>query len=276
MRLSLFYTTLLPSLFLLISPLLAVDITLRFSDNHPFPAMVQMQAQVCRDIPPGRCCQSRPMPPQGPMAAPYPFQNYRVAEFSHLQPMDIASTWIPQGDVGGCSGVPIATRPGPGYWKFPDNGNSPNIITGGSYLRLPTRLPQGPGQSAMLEAEGILGTLTGGGRWISNSATRNILQEAANAALGLKPGSKKRHWIQEHMLVAGVGVMRRSNWVEKRGIIKGEKGYLWAQPPGKGAQVLPDLITFNGTNYTVETPGGEVYKSEDGKVFDFSKPNGGL
>ena len=129
----------------------------------------------------------------------------------------------------------------------------------------------------MLEAEGILGTVTGGGKWVSQSAKANLLQQAANAALGLKPGSKKkRDRVYERMLAAGVGVMKRSEWVRKRGIIKGETGYLWAQPPGQNAHVWPDLIMVNGTNYTVETPGGDVYKSEDGTVFDFSKPNGGV
>ena len=43
---------------------------------------------------------------------------------------------------------------------------------------------------------------------------------------------------------------------------------MFAQPPP--GSVWPDLVVVNGTSYTEESAGSPIYRSEDGKVLDFS------
>ena len=175
------------------------------------------------------------------------FRNYRVARFEGLAILDIAAVWQPQGSTGGCSGTPRDTTIGPGNWRYPDVGDSDVTLTGGSYIKLPTSIPKG--QSApMLEAQGILGLITGGGKWVSKQAGSTLLQQAARAALLLAAGS------QGH---------------QRRGIRSKDKGVVFAQPPGES--VWPDLIMVNGTNYTEESVGSAVYRSEEGLVLNFTE-----
>lgn len=112
----------------------------------------------------------------------------------------------------------------------------------------------------MLEAQGILGLVTGGGGWVSKEASSGLLQQAANAALGLG-GSK-----------SGFGLRRRGEWMRRgelvrRGVVSKDKGVVFAQPPA-GVQ-WPDVVTFNGSEYTETSEGSPVYKSADGQTIDF-------
>ena len=125
------------------------------------------------------------------------------------------------------------------------------ILTGGSYIKLPTQLPKDPeARAPMLEAQGILGLITGGGQYVTNKAGNRLLQQAARAALALHGG--------------GSGGQRR----RRRGIRSKDKGVVFAQPPP--GSVWPDLVVVNETTFTEESTGSPIYRSEDGKVLDFS------
>ncbi|KAL8789024.1 MAG: hypothetical protein Q9195_007044 [Heterodermia aff. obscurata] len=231
----------------------AVSVTLRYADDHPNPHLMITMVQHCNNLRPGRCCQPRPLPMIPGLGNPNgPFRNFRVAEFTGLEPLDIASVWQPQGTTGGCSGVPRETNHGPGNWRYPADGNADVILTGGSYIKLPTQLPKDPSSRApMLEAQGILGLITGGGQYVTAKAGNSLLQQAARAALALHGG--------------GSGGQRRRR---RRGIRTKDKGVVFAQPPP--GNVWPDLVVVNGTSYTEESAGSSIYRSEDGKVLDFS------
>ena len=85
---------------------------------------------------------------------------------------------------------------------------------------------------------------------MSKHAGTGLLRQAADAAL--KMGGS-----------ASSGLRLR-----RRGIRSKDKGVVFAQPPA-GVQ-WPDLITFNGTEFRETSEGGAVYRSEDGRVLDFS------
>ena len=237
----------------------AVSVTLRYGDDHPNPDFVNTMAQRCNNLRPGRCCQPRligflgMVPRPGDNIDPNEgFRNFRVAEFTGLEPLDIASVWQPRGITGGCSGVPRETTHGPGNWRYPAEGSADVVLTGGSYIKLPTQLPKDPSSRApMLEAQGILGLITGGGQYVTAKAGNSLLQQAARAALALQGG--------------GSGGQRRR---VRRRIRSKDKGVVFAQPPP--GSVWPDLVVVNGTSYTEEGAGSPVYRSEDGKVLDFS------
>ncbi len=112
----------------------------------------------------------------------------------------------------------------------------------------------------MLEAQGILGLITGGGAWMSKQASSGLLQQAAQASLRLG-GSASGFGLRRR------GELMRREELMRRGVVSKDKGVVFAQPP-PGVQ-WPDVITFNGTDYTETSEGGSVYKSADGQTIDF-------
>ena len=102
----------------------------------------------------------------------------------------------------------------------------------------------------MLESQGILGLITGGGQYVTAKAGNTLLKEAARTALALRRSGNS-------------GQRRR-----RRGIRSKDKGVVFAQPPS--GSVWPDLVIFNGTSYIEESAGSPIYRSQDGKVLDFS------
>lgn len=172
--------------------------------------------------------------------------NYRVAQWVGLQVLDIAAVWQPQGTKVGCSGTPLDTTTGPGSWRYPAEGDSNTMITGASYIKLPLKFPTNE-EAPFLEAEGILGLITGGGKWVTKQAGSSLLQEAAKAALLGFGGSRTRR---------------------RRGIISKDEGYVLAQPPGEN--VWADLIVINGTEYKEESAGSPIYTSQGGLVLNFT------
>ena len=240
------FLLLLLSLFLIPIFSNAITVTLRLGDNPANPALANLlgngQSQTCNNLRPGRCCQGRPLPILPGL--PGGVRSYRIAQFTGLEPLDIAAVWQPQGTVGGCSNVPVATTAGPGNWRYPAAGNSEGLLSGASYIKLPHSIPADQ-KAPMLEAQGILGLITGGGQYVAKQAGNSLLAQAAQAALALHGGKNRR-----------------------RGIRSKDKGVVFAQPPP--VAVWPDLIMVNGKNYTEESIGSSKYVSEDGSVLDLS------
>ncbi|KAI4222089.1 MAG: hypothetical protein L6R36_006413 [Xanthoria steineri] len=206
--------------------------------------------QVCNDIPPGRCCQGRPLPNLPGLINPagQPDTNvFRIANWTGLIPLDIAAVWKPQGTNAGCRGTPAATRLGPGNWDHAVEQGSNDVIAGASYLRIPSVMPDDGVNSAWLEWQGILGMITGGGKWISKNAGSSLLQQAAREALRLKGGSPQRR---------------------RRGVRRGEPGVLLTQPPAGLA--WPDTIIFNGTTFKEKSPGSSIYLAKDGFMLNMT------
>ncbi|KAL8916480.1 MAG: hypothetical protein Q9172_006290 [Xanthocarpia lactea] len=216
--------------------------------------------QVCHGLPPGRCCAARPLDDvvvDGPDAGNLQpgHQPYNGAFMSGLIALDIAALWRPiaANNINGCAGVPFATRPGPGSWQFPSPGttDSGQLLSGASYIRLPTSIPMERAHAPMMAAQGILGLITGGGSWVASAASKNT-KDQINDVVAILAGG--RPW---------------SKLVRRRVIVKGKKGWVFAQPPP--GSVWPDLIMVNGTNFTVTgEEGSAVYRSEAGRVMDFT------
>ncbi|KAL8896236.1 MAG: hypothetical protein Q9207_007802 [Kuettlingeria erythrocarpa] len=211
-------------------------------------------AQICRNLRPGRCCQGRPLPSTlltrlgiGQRGSS---PHYAVALVTHLQPLDIAAVWEPdeRRPRRGCTNRPFATGVGPGSFHAPSlldgpAGNRP--VSGVSYIKLPLKIPTDKRASPMLAAQGILGLITGGGKYVDPRSKKSVQQKASDA-----------YRIFETTMVS------------RRGIISADKGLVFAQPPPDS--VWPDLIIVNGTNYTESSPGGSFYQSAEGLTIDFS------
>lgn len=105
-----------------------------------------------------------------------------------------------------------------------------------------------------MEAEGILGFVTGKDKWVSSKASSSV----ANRVNGLF----------RSMTLGGA----RKRRVLRRDIIGGERGQVFVQPPTKARAIWPDVIVINGTNYREEAPGSPVYKDRDGKTLDLTEP----
>ena len=101
-----------------------------------------------------------------------------------------------------------------------------------------------------MEAEGILGFVSGRNRWVTPKASKSIT-------------SRLDSWFS----CMGIGVRRPG---VKRNIISGEKGCVLVQAPAKAREVWPDIIVVNGSSYYGETPRSPIYRSVDGKVLDLS------
>ena len=104
-----------------------------------------------------------------------------------------------------------------------------NYFTGASYISVPAMVTDGGGgQSAWLQAEGVLGLVWGGGEWFAKG------------------------W-------SGPGATRRKR---RRGIVSEEKGTVYATAPR--SWVYPNSITVNGTEYTSGNTSALEYASADG------------
>ncbi|KAG7007896.1 hypothetical protein G7Y79_00008g025340 [Physcia stellaris] len=153
---------------LLLSFTSAVKVILSYGDEHINPAMAAMNSQTCNNLPPGICCQGRPIPAMlfaNPANPNSQWRDYRVAKFTGLETLHIAAVWWQPSDESGCSGTPLDSRPGGGNYRYPTQGSSDVTLTGASYVRLPDHIPKGQ-KAPMMEAQGILGLITGGGPYI--------------------------------------------------------------------------------------------------------------
>ena len=151
--------------------------------RYPTPAGADQptytpMSEFCNKLQPGRCCQSREA--EGTPAAQ--FRNYRVAYFHGLEALDIAAVWQAKGDTGGCFGRVAGSKNGPGTWRLPGAGNAGVILTGASYVRIPQSITAERASTPMREAQGILGLITGGTGWVSESASPKLRQQALSMA----------------------------------------------------------------------------------------------
>lgn len=119
-------------------------------------------------------------------------------------------------------------------------------LTGASYIRLPDSIPKDQ-NAPMMEAQGILGLITGGGNYIDKKAGGSLLQRMLSAQSGLQGGSIGGRW--------------------RRSIRSPNQGIVFAQPPPSA--VWPDVVFFNGTEYKQDHVGGSIYTNEAGQVLDF-------
>lgn len=269
----------LGSLLLLLSPppTHQVSITLSWQGQMDVfsydPVMNTYIDVICTNIQPGRCCKPARFTPN-----PYGFPRepqYRVAEITGLQPLDIASVWKPWNGQNGCAGIPGDTKVGPGNWYYPDQnaynhrwtyfranwnndeptgpGSNTDYISGASYISVPTKLPVNNEAAPWLEAEGIIGLAWGDGKWFSSKASAS-LQSSLLGTFFSRFGSQR--------------LMKREEW--KRGIRSPLKGEVFAQPPG--SYVWPDTIIINGTTYTENgsDDGNLTYVSATGQNFKMS------
>ncbi|KAL8684975.1 MAG: hypothetical protein Q9224_006032 [Gallowayella concinna] len=235
-------------LFLLLSlttSCLAVTVTLLTGNLPEDRGRNRIYQQICHNLRPGQCCRFRPFDfdhrPRG----------YREAEFTALEPLHIAAFW----KIGpGCTGVPLATQPGPGnflHWASSMNDIPPwEHISGASYIKLPVGPPR-DSDAPWMEAEGILGFVWGDGRWVSSKASKPIVDQVYSLFKSLSFGARKR------------GIVRRN-------FFSGKRGQVFAQPPAKASAVWPDMIVANGTNYREQASGSPVYRSDDGKLLDLT------
>ena len=115
-------------------------------------------------------------------------------------------------------------------------------LTGASYVKLPEFIPKGQ-TAPMMEAQGILGLITGGGNYIDKKVGGSLLQRMLAAQSGLQGGT----------------------W--RRSIRSPNHGVVFAQPPPSA--IWPDVVSFNGTEYKQDHVGGSIYTSEEGQVLDF-------
>ncbi|KAL8988480.1 MAG: hypothetical protein Q9169_008547, partial [Polycauliona sp. 2 TL-2023] len=118
----------LPSLLSLLSllplPTAAVSVSLHYGPNTQ-QTHRRAGVQTCRNLPPGRCCQGRPIPPDAinPFYVPPRHEDYAIAQWTGLAPLDIAAVWrasANNAENGACAGTPLATKVGPGDWRYPD------------------------------------------------------------------------------------------------------------------------------------------------------------
>ncbi|KAI4282431.1 MAG: hypothetical protein L6R38_002933 [Xanthoria sp. 2 TBL-2021] len=242
------------ALLLSLLPLLtrAVSVSLEYG-QFGTQTHTRVGVQVCRNLRPGRCCQGRPIPEDtvNPFYVPPPHEDYRVAQWTNLGPLDVASVWQAGANgEGGCSGMPLSTIGGPGSWRYPAIGipQSQVILTGASYIKLPQGQPKYV-DAPWLEAEGVFGLVTGGGEWVFKKASYPVTQQALN-------------W---RTLTYGISKRR------KRGVVAGEKGLVLAQPPPKANSVFVDLIVYDGKEYTAESEGSPIYRTQAGEILDFTK-----
>ena len=192
------------------APTHGVDVDLHYYSGH----IVR-----CIGIRPGVCCR-----------APGPdYPTYVVVH--NLLVNHIGVLWTARDGLGDCAGTPIRTQPGPGDFRSLHHTG----YSGVSYIRLPktTLRPDGT-TSAWLEAEGLLGLVTGYGHWFSSR---------------VKPGALP-------------GATRKS----RRGIIAGHRGTVYSGPPRWWK--YPDLVTVNGTDYHSMNTSELNYSSADGLVLN--------
>ncbi|KAI4195844.1 MAG: hypothetical protein LQ350_006958 [Teloschistes chrysophthalmus] len=209
--------------------------------------------QTCTNLRPGHCCRHHLPGFQGPSSGIYRFD----AGFTALRHLDIAAIW--KGGSGGCTGIPIATQPGPGVFgrQFISLGwgvRPEDYYAGMSYIRLSSDPPRDM-DVPWMEAEGILGFVAGGKRWVSPKAGPSVWDQVYSFLDSISVGARK-------------GKRR----IVGRGISGAEKGQVFVQPPSKTRWVWPDVVEVNGTSYREETPGSPLYRSDDERTLDFGAP----
>lgn len=179
------------TLLLLIALARAVDVML-LSDEGVDEVHEINTAQICNNLRPGRCCQGRPLPStllaRLGIRQRGPAPHYAVALVTHLQPFDIAAVWEP--DVRrphrGCTNRPFATGVGPGSFHAPSQLDGPAArrpISGASYIKLPTKIPLDRAASPMMAAQGILGLITGGGKYVDPRSPKSFQQKASDVSV---------------------------------------------------------------------------------------------
>ena len=152
-------------------PLLTYTVKVRLSygmDDDYLPNQGSMFfAEECSDLRPGKCCQA-----WSRWGIRFFRPHYPVAEWTGLESFDIAAVWQPRYGAGtsrsdqeGCGGVVAATKPGPGNWRYELNIFEIVKVSGASYFRVPQGQPKNK-EASWLEAQGILGLVTGGGEWL--------------------------------------------------------------------------------------------------------------
>lgn len=186
--------------------------------------------QICTNLLPGQCCQAIAAPIMNYFNPSYP----SVVVFTNLSPLHIAAVWARRGNIRACSGVPIATRPGPGNWRHQVTGDERAL--GASYITLPTTLPPGETEANWLSAEGVLGFVWGGGRWFVKGAE----------SLG-ESGTKK---------------------LKRRGMVRAEHGTVYAREPKRWKR--PDVLVVNGTRYVDAETVDLVYQSDQMQVLNLT------
>lgn len=261
------------TLLFLLTPAPSHQVNIRLSLNGPlpipsptslFPPLVSPSYElICNNIQPGRCCKATSLfiPGWNPPLL--------VAAITGMMPLDIAAVWKPQNGQGGCGGVPVDSRAGPGTWYYPDRNEANSrwaypdaredepvpgyvypFISGASYIRVPSGKPDTSATAPWLEAEGIIGLAWGDGKWFSDKVPSSL----ASSLLGASLGSQLPR-------------MKRSE-LGKRGIISFLKGRVFAQPPA--IPVWPDEVIINGTSYMEVGVGNLTYVSATGETVTMS------
>ena len=205
-------------LFSCLAPTHAVDVDLyHFSGQH----------QRCTAIRPGVCCVA-PVLHHPPGYATF-------AEIHNLLVSDIGILWEAQSGLAGCAGIPVRTQTGPGGVR----GLHYTGFSGASYIRLPRGAPPAADgtTSAWLDAEGLLGLVTGYGHWFSTRVKPGTL-----------PGTQRKR---------------------RRGVIAGQPGTVYSGPPRWWR--YPDLITANGTDFRSTNTSELIYKDELGMVLNVTE-----
>lgn len=209
---------------LALPPCTAVDVVIYNGDPDS-------GSQICRHLPPGICCR----------ALPATFQYYNnpfhpdYVMVSRLQPLDVGAIWTRRGRIGGCSGIPVATRHGPGSMGYTATGDERAL--GASYIRMPTALPPGEREANWLSAEGMLGLVWGGGKWFADGVSS-----------------------------AGSGGPRGGKRLARRGVIRGEVGMAYIRAPSRWR--WPDMVEINGTIHVDARTAEGLYQSSSGDVLN--------
>ena len=216
------------------------------------------RTEVCNNLIPGQCCVALG-PEDYPNSTafseyhgnPAITRSYPLAtRIKGLQITEIAAVWgvadasmPPRSVRAHCSGVPWKTMTGPGYfvvyaWDDPLallDDPPEQIVSGVSYIRLPTTVPTNAKTSLWLAAEGMLGLVWAGGRWLA-------------------PGVKN--------------VRLAQGGISKRGIRSSLKGTAYARSPLMWR--YPDVIVLNGTNYRSTNTSTPFYQTADGQTLDLA------
>ena len=231
-------------LLLLLRPVFSVQVTISLSlwadwmaipdeSSSSMPEVGVLEIIVCHDILPGVCCR-QPFTRAG--------QGYAYeVEIQNLFAGDVGVVWsdrVPfEGSSPGCSGRALETVIGPSRSWSVISSPSPHEYTGASYISTPKNLPPSDTESEWLNAEGMKALVWGGGKWF---------------AKGVDP-SQLTQWFPK---------------TSKRGITSKDKGQLYASPPNLFK--YPHVMVINGTNYTDDSRGDLVYRSDAGTVLDLN------
>lgn len=189
----------------------------------------------CSNLRPGECCKMRD--PDLPSLN----NAFDVINFYHLDILDVGAVWSEAlyslSPSNGCSGPAIDAHIGlsGSTWTFSSDDYSPEAFpTGAMYFRLPRSQEPSQKDKSMLGTEGIGALVRGGHKWSSHK----------------------------------VGISLSGSFPRKRAIISQDTGIAFLNGPPRWR--YPDLISANGTNYTDDSRGDLVYRSENGAVLDLN------